>query len=133
MVKWYECMKWKQMTKGMPATLQNKCLFSWIGELESRYRELKYKKLTKIELQTEQRRLNENLKNLTMKIMKLYPVFQKKIITKMTHSWYPQHPRYQMQRENSLLKIKKKQQKEKNKYKFKKKYSYGKKWARRNI
>ena len=63
MVKWYECMKWKQMTKGMPATLQNKCLFCWIRELESRYRQLKYKKLTKIELQTEQRRLNEKLKN----------------------------------------------------------------------
>ena len=63
MVKWYECMKCKQMTKGMAATFQNKCLFYWVGELESRYRQLKYKKLTKIELQTEQRRLNEKLKN----------------------------------------------------------------------
>ena len=63
MVKWYECMKCKQMTKGLPATLQNKWLFCWVGELESRYRQLKYKKLTKIELQTEQRRLNEKLKN----------------------------------------------------------------------
>ena len=63
MVKWYECMKCKQMTKGMPATLQNKCLFCWVGELESRYRQLKYKKLTKIEMQRVQRRLNERLKN----------------------------------------------------------------------
>ena len=63
MVKWYEYMKCKQMTKGLPATLQNKWLFCWVGELESRYRQLKYKKLTKIELQTEQRRLNEKLKN----------------------------------------------------------------------
>ena len=63
MVKWYECMKCKQMSKGMPATLQNICLFCWVGELESRYRELKYKILTKIEMQTEQRRLNEKLKN----------------------------------------------------------------------
>ena len=51
------------MTKGLPATLQNKWLFCWVGELESHYRQLKYKKLTKIELQTEQRRLNEKLKN----------------------------------------------------------------------
>ena len=63
MVKWYECMKCKQMTKGMPANLQNKCLFCWIGKLESCYTQLKYKKPTKIELQTEQRRLNDKLKN----------------------------------------------------------------------
>ena len=63
MEKWYECVKCKQMTKGMPATLRNKCLLCRVGELESRYRQRKYEKLPKKKLQAEHGRLNEKLKN----------------------------------------------------------------------
>ena len=92
MEKWYECVTCKQMTKGMPATLRNKCLLCRVGELESRYRQRKYEKLPKKKLQAEHGRLNEKLKNLTMKITRLYPVFQKKIMTKMTLSSPHPHP-----------------------------------------
>ena len=56
-------MKWKQMTKGMRAILQNKCLFCWVGELESCYRQWKFEKIAKKELQAERRKLNEKFKN----------------------------------------------------------------------
>ena len=56
-------MKCKQMTKGMRAILQNKCLFCWVGELESCYRQWKFEKIAKKELQAERRKLNEKFKN----------------------------------------------------------------------
>ena len=62
MEKWYECISCKKMTKGLPATLRNKCLMCRNIELESRYRQQKYEQLTKKELQAEHRRLMEKLK-----------------------------------------------------------------------
>ena len=60
--KWYECISCKKMTKGLPATLWNKCLMHRNIELESRYRQQKYEQLTKKELQAEHRKLMEKLK-----------------------------------------------------------------------
>ena len=62
MEKWYECISCKKMTKGLPATLRNKCLMCRNIELESRYMQQKYEQLTKKELQAEHRRLMEKLK-----------------------------------------------------------------------
>lgn len=62
MEKRYECVQCKQITKELPATLRNKCLVCRNVELESRYRQRKYKQFTKKELQAEHRGLNEKLK-----------------------------------------------------------------------
>ena len=51
------------MTKGIAASLQNKSLLCRILELDSRYRQIKYKKITKKQLQVKYTKLNEKLKN----------------------------------------------------------------------
>ena len=51
------------MTMGMAASLQNKCLLCRVLELDSRYRQIKYKKLTKKQFQVKYTKLNEKFKN----------------------------------------------------------------------
>ena len=51
------------MTKGMAASLQNKCLLCRVLKLDSRYRQIKYKKITKKQFQVKYTKLNEKFKN----------------------------------------------------------------------
>ena len=52
------------MTQGIAGSSQNKCLLCRVLKLDSRYRQIKYKKLTKKQPQVQYTTLNKKLKNI---------------------------------------------------------------------
>ena len=52
------------MTQGIAGSWQNKCLLWRVLKLDSRYRQIKYKKLTKKQLKVKYTTLNKKLKNI---------------------------------------------------------------------
>ena len=64
MEKWYNCTTCKKMTQGTAGSSQNKCLLCRVLKLDSRYRQIKYKKLTKKQLKVKYTTLNKKLNNI---------------------------------------------------------------------
>ena len=64
MEKWYNCTTYKKMTQGIAGSSQNKCLLCRVLKLNSCYRQIKYKKLTKKQIKVKYTTLNKKLKDI---------------------------------------------------------------------